>query len=136
MTVLGDTAANALLGQLGYEVCSNVRPEAGQLVLIAVLAQEGLMPVTVGALDLAAGCEADHVAVLLSNVGAVTDRELVELTELETTHWLDGAQVLERGVAGRLPVLRSDDPHLGERIADIVRSPQGPIRFSAPDPDD
>jgi hypothetical protein len=130
VTVIGHPGATAILEQAGCDIRRNEPPKAGDLVIVAVSAQEGVMPLTANPLHPAAGREARAAAILLTEVEGA-DQELLELVEIETSFWLDG-QVLHDPVAIQFPVLRSDDPELRMKIAAIVRSSSPPIRFLAP----
>ena len=129
VAILGDTAGNGQLERLGFQVRSNDRPQPGDPVLLAVSGRAGPVAPFVEGLNRATGYQADHVGLLLTEVGPGLDEELALLTEQEARFLLDAVEVFPRDIAHRLPCFRTDDPTLGERLAAWVASPGEPLRF-------
>jgi hypothetical protein len=135
ITVLGDPSGTAALKKAGCTVRQDVRPEADDIVLVAVSCRQGVEAKTLDALDKAAGATARHLAILLTEVDAVADagldKDLIELVELESK-WILSGVVGDDAATDKLLVLRTDDPELGEKIKALAARKAEPIRLGKP----
>src|SRR5262249_50310191 len=100
--------------------------------LVAVSANDGPKGL-LDALDIAAGCRADRLAIYVTEVEQCPDAELVELVELEAKYLLEGTGVIPYRTAESLPVLHSDDPFLGQRVEALAHNIPREIGLGKPD---
>lgn len=135
VTVLGDTAGNELLAQIGVQVRSNVPPQPGDPILVAVSAQKGPMPGLLDALDMAAGYETDRLGIFLTEADRCVDQELAELARSETQCLLVGTRFLPFPLIGDLPVIRSDGDLL-QAVTKFLQAEPRKMRLSSPDRND
>jgi hypothetical protein len=132
VTVLGDRLGIAALRQAGCLVRDNVRPEADDVVLVALSCRRGVEDGLFDALEKAAGSETRHLAILLTNAAGDLDPDLIELVEIQARFVLTAVAGGEEE-AFEVPVLRADDPRLGEKIEELATRPAKPIRLARPD---
>jgi hypothetical protein len=132
IAVLGDAAGNAVLEQLGFRVRANERPQPGEPLLIAVSVRTGPLGFE-EALNRATGCLAEHIGLLLTELGPGLDDELASLVELETRYLLEATGVFPRGIAHRLLCLRTDDIDVRNRLAAWASSSSESIVFGYPE---
>jgi hypothetical protein len=131
VVVLGDNSGTVALIKAGCAIRNAVRPEAGDLVLVAVSCRQGVEGKTLDALDEAAGASARRLAILLTEADAHTDKDLLELVEMESKLVLSGAVGGDK-VAEKLAVLRADDRNLGDSIKALIMRKAEPIQLAKP----
>ncbi|MDH3582753.1 MAG: hypothetical protein OER86_00900 [Phycisphaerae bacterium] len=128
--IIGDRSAESLLSSSGFAVRSQGPLEQGDIVLFSLSCQDGVVADTLDSLDRYKGSELKYGAILLADVNADTDPEIVELDELEFRFVL-GTMIGEEN-ADRLPVLLTGDAKLVSKINDLVNSEPFAVRMRSP----
>ena len=112
-----DTLNQAMktLEKHGFRVHVNQILKSTDLILFVVSAKDGPMPQTREEISHHQGIKLPRAAILLIDIDASMDPELVELVVLEMKSLISKYLMSEKE-AERLDVLRADDPELSNRV--------------------
>ncbi len=132
VAVVGDTAGNEALKREGGELIAGDRLAQSDVVLVAVSCRQSVLDSTLDALDRVAGQKVNRLAILLTEVSRSAEEDVLQLVEMETRMVL-GPVVGGKREAGWLPLLRTDDAELGQKIKKLSEQNANPTKLGKPD---